>query len=77
MREGAEKAKTQDREAVVLLGRARTLLAQDNAPCSLRERCHVRLVAAHDARDTGAHRLALNGYAQPARRAHRKIGKGG
>jgi N-acetylglutamate synthase-like GNAT family acetyltransferase len=31
VREQAEKAKTQAREAVVLLERARTLLAQDNA----------------------------------------------
>lgn len=31
MREEAQKAKTQAREAVVLLERARTLLAEDNA----------------------------------------------
>jgi hypothetical protein len=35
VREEAQKAKTQAREAVVLLERARTLLAEDNALCSL------------------------------------------
>jgi hypothetical protein len=37
-----------------------------------RERYHARLVAAHDARDMTAYRLALNGYVEAAREAYRK-----
>ena len=40
-----------------------------------RERYHARLVAAHDARDMAAYRLALNGYVEAAREAHRKTKK--
>ena len=41
-----------------------------------REWYHARLVAAHDARDMAAYRLALNGYVSAAREAHRKTKKG-
>jgi hypothetical protein len=37
-----------------------------------RERYHARLVAAHDARDMAAYRIALNGYVEAAREAYRK-----
>jgi len=37
-----------------------------------RERYHARLIAAHDARDMAAYRIALNGYVEAAREAHRK-----
>ncbi len=37
-----------------------------------RERYHARLVAAHDARDMAAYRIALNGYVAAAREAYRK-----
>ena len=42
-----------------------------------RERYHTRLVAAHDARDMAAYRLALNGYVEAAREAYRKAKNGG
>ena len=38
-----------------------------------RQRYHARLVAAHDARDMAAYRLALNGYVEAAREAYRKV----
>jgi hypothetical protein len=41
-----------------------------------RERYHARLVAAHDARDMAAYRVALNGYVEAAREAYRKTKKG-
>jgi hypothetical protein len=37
-----------------------------------REQYHARLVAAHDARDMAAYRIALNGYVEAAREAYRK-----
>ena len=42
-----------------------------------RERYHTRLVAAHDARDMAAYRIALNGYVEAAREAYRKVKNGG
>jgi hypothetical protein len=42
-----------------------------------RERYHAHLVAAHDARDMAAYRIALNGYVEAAREAYRKAKKGG
>ncbi len=42
-----------------------------------RERYHARLVAAHDARDMSAYRIALNGYVEAARVAYRKTKRGG
>ena len=41
------------------------------------ERYHARLVAAHDARDMSAYRIALNGYVEAARVAYRKTKRGG
>jgi hypothetical protein len=38
-----------------------------------RVRYHARLVAAHDARDMAAYRIALNGYVEAAREAYRKV----
>ena len=40
-----------------------------------REQNHDRLVAAHDARDMPAYRLALNGYVEATREAYRKTKK--
>ncbi|MDQ3911816.1 MAG: hypothetical protein M3305_08630 [Actinomycetota bacterium] len=42
-----------------------------------RERYHARLVAAHDARDMVAYRIALNGYVEAAREAYRKTKREG
>ena len=42
-----------------------------------RERYHTRLVAAHDARDMAAYRIALDGYVEAAREAYRKVKNGG
>ena len=42
-----------------------------------REQYHARLVEAHDARDMGAYRIALNGYVEAAREAYRKMKKEG
>jgi hypothetical protein len=42
-----------------------------------RERYHACLVAAHDARDMAAYRIALNGYVEAAREAYRKVKNGG
>jgi hypothetical protein len=42
-----------------------------------RKRYHARLVAAHDARDMSAYRIALNGYVEAAREAYRKTKGGG
>ena len=36
-----------------------------------RERYHARLLAAHDAQDMAAYRIALNGYVEAAREAYR------
>lgn len=42
-----------------------------------RELYHARLVAAHDARNMEAYRMALNGYVEAAREAYRKATKRG
>ena len=64
-------------EAIVLLQRAGKLVDGLEAtgarmPQGTRELCHARLVAAHDARDMAAYRIALKGYAEEARKAYRK-----
>jgi hypothetical protein len=46
------------------------------ARMSQRERYHDRLVAAHDAQDMAAYRIALNGYVEAAREAYRKTKMG-
>ena len=62
-------------EAVLLLQNAGALVAgleATGARMPQRERYHARLVAAHDARDMAAYRIALNGYVAAAREAYRK-----
>jgi hypothetical protein len=38
-----------------------------------RERYHVRIVEAHEAKDMMAYRAAVNGYEQVAREAYRRL----
>ena len=62
-------------EAVLLLQNAGALVAgleATGARMPQRERYHAGLVAAHDARDMAAYRIALNGYVAAAREAYRK-----
>lgn len=62
-------------EAVLLLQNAGALVAgleATGARMPQRERYHGRLIAAHDARDMAAYRIALNGYVEAAREAYRK-----
>ncbi len=62
-------------EAVRLLQEAGERVANleaTGARVPQRQRYHARLVAAHDARDMAAYRLALNGYVEAAREAYRK-----
>ena len=66
-------------EAVLLLQNAGALVAgleATGARMPQRERYHAGLVAAHDARDMAAYRIALNGYVEAAREAYRKATKG-
>ena len=66
-------------EAVRLLQEAGERVANfeaTGARIPQRGRYHARLVAAHDARDMAAYRLALNGYVDAAREAYRKTKKG-
>ena len=62
-------------EAIVLLERAGELVAgfeSMGAQIPDRLQYHARLVAAHDAQDMAAYRVALNGYVEAARAAYRK-----
>ncbi len=62
-------------EAVRLLqevGQRVAALEATGTRMTQRERYHARLVAAHDARDMAAYRMALNGYVEAAREAYRK-----
>ena len=62
-------------EAIVLLERAGELVAgfeSMGAQIPNRLQYHARLVAAHDAQDMAAYRVALNGYVEAARTAYRK-----
>ena len=62
-------------EAVLLLQNAGVLVAEFEATGARipeRERYHGHLIAAHDARDMVAYRIALNGYVEAAREACRK-----
>ena len=64
-------------EAIVLLQHTGKLVDGLEAtgarmPQGIRQLCHARLVAAHDARDMAAYRIALKGYAEEARKAYRK-----
>jgi hypothetical protein len=66
-------------EAVRLLQDAGELVVALEATGSRiphRERYHARLIAAHDARDMAAYRIALNGYVEAARVAYRKTKRG-
>ena len=66
-------------EAVRLLQDAGELVAALEATGSripYRERYHAHLIAAHDARDMAAYRIALNGYVEAARVAYRKTKRG-
>jgi hypothetical protein len=66
-------------EAVRLLQEAGERVARfeaTGARMPRRERYHARLIAAHDARDMAAYRMALNGYVEAAREAYRKAPKG-
>jgi hypothetical protein len=68
-------------EAILLLERTGKLVVGLEASGarmlqSNRERYHARLVAAHDARDMAAYRIALEEYKEGAREAYRKA-KGG
>jgi len=65
-------------EAVRLLqeaGERVAALEETGARMAQRERYHASLVAAHDARDMAAYRIALNGYVEAAREAYRKATK--
>jgi hypothetical protein len=62
-------------EAVLLLQNAGALVAgleATGARMPQREWYHARLVAAHDAQDMAAYRIALNGYVAATREAYRK-----
>ena len=62
-------------EAIVLLERAGELVAgfeSIGVQIPNRLQYHARLVAAHDAQDMAAYRVALNGYVEAARAAYRK-----
>ena len=73
----ASKEPWNEQEAILLLQRAAKLVQEietsgTRMPHSERERYYARLVAAHDARDVAAYRIALEGYAEGARKAYRK-----
>ena len=77
----ASKERWNEQEAILLLQRAGKLVQEietsgTRMSQSKREQCHARLIAAHDARDMAAYRIALEGYAEGARKAYRKT-KGG
>jgi DNA-binding FadR family transcriptional regulator len=78
---GATKERWNEQEAILLLQGAAKLVQEietsgTRMPHSEREQYHARLVAAHDARDMAAYRIALEGYAQGARKAYRKMKPG-
>jgi hypothetical protein len=77
----ASKEPWNEQEAILLLQRAAKSVQEietsgTRMPHSEREQYHARLVAAHDARDMAAYRIALEGYAQGARKAYRKMKPG-
>ena len=68
-------------EAILLLQRAGKLVQEIETsgariPDSDRELFHTRLVTAHDTKDMAAYRIALEGYAQGALKAYRKMKPG-
>ncbi len=77
----ASKERWNEQEAILLLQRAAKVVHEietsgTRMPQSEREQYHARLVAAHDARDMAAYRIALEGYAEGARKAYRKTKAG-
>ena len=76
----ASKEPWNEQEAILLLQRAAKLVQEietsgTRMPHSEREQYHARLVAAHDAQDMAAYRIALEGYAQgTARHTARRRG---
>ena len=73
----ASKERWNEEEAILLLQRSAKLVqvietSGTQMPHSEREQCHARLVAAHDAHDMAAYRIALEGYVEGARLAYRK-----
>ncbi len=73
----APEERWNEEEAILLLQRTGKLVDGLEAAGARmeqgdRELCHARLVAAHDARDMAAYRIALKGYAEEARKAYRK-----
>jgi hypothetical protein len=77
----ASQERWSEQEAIVLLQRAGKLVkvleaAGVRMPQSEREQYHARLLAAHDAQDMAAYRIALKGYTETAREAYRKAKKG-
>lgn len=65
-------------EAVRLLQHAGELVAvfeASGAGIPQRELYHARLIAAHDARDATAYRMALNGYVEAAREASKRAAR--
>ncbi len=77
----ASKERWNEQEAILLLQRAAKLVQEIETSGtrmlrSEREQYHARLVAAHDARDMAAYRIALEGYVEGARKAYRKTKTG-
>jgi hypothetical protein len=77
----ASEERWNEPKAILLLQRAGKLVqgietSGTRMPQSDRELYHTRLVAAHDARDMAAYRIALEGYVEGARKAYRKTKKG-
>ena len=77
----ASKEPWNEEEAILLLQRSAKLVQEietsgTQMPQSEREQYHARLVAAHDAQDMAAYRIALEGYAQGTRKAYRKTKAG-
>ncbi len=78
----ASEERWNEPESILLLQHAGTLVDGLEAtgarmPQGEREAYHASLLAAHDAKDMAAYRVALNGYVQGARRAYRKAKRGG
>jgi hypothetical protein len=75
----ASEERWNEPEAIVLLKHAGELVAgfeATGARMPHRETYHARLVAAHDAQDMAAYRIALNGYVEAAREAYRQTKRG-
>jgi hypothetical protein len=74
-RDSTQKQAWDESEAIRLLQRAGELVdvfEAAGARMPQRELYHTRIIAAHDARDMDAYRMALNGYVEAARGASRQ-----